>query len=279
VALHEAALLGDSVRVLHSWRTTPYFGTVPGFGYDVLPSYETGGEAATTFLEERVTDALKEAAEPGVEVVSEVRPGDAGTCLTQASALADLLVLGTRTHGAIASAMVGSATNYVLHHAQCPVLIVPAHTGPVLPWARVVVGFDGSDCARSALRWGAARATSHRCPLVVVHAWQFVTSPGWSAATSLPPHDDYVAQVQSWLRNEVDESVPDLTGVDVQVLAVQDYAASSLVATAGPDDLLVVGSRGRSGFHDLLVGSVALQCTHHARGAMAVLRAGAGPTP
>jgi nucleotide-binding universal stress UspA family protein len=42
-----------------------------------------------------------------------------------ADAGASLIVVGTRGHGAIASALVGSATRGLLHEARCPVLAIP----------------------------------------------------------------------------------------------------------------------------------------------------------
>jgi nucleotide-binding universal stress UspA family protein len=46
--------------------------------------------------------------------------------LINASAGADLLVLGSRGHGGFARLMIGSVSTQVSHHALCPVVIVPA---------------------------------------------------------------------------------------------------------------------------------------------------------
>ena len=48
--------------------------------------------------------------------------------------------------------------------------------------------------------------------------------------------------------------------------------AQALVASAGEDDLLVVGSRGRGGFKSLLLGSVSQYCASHAGGVVVVVR-------
>ena len=58
----------------------------------------------------------------------------------------------------------------------------------------------------------------------------------------------------------------DRHGADVAVVhASQRGAAEELVAKSGDADLLVVGSRGRSGFRTLLFGSVALAVVEGAR--------------
>ncbi len=56
-------------------------------------------------------------------VVSEGSPGDV---LVDAAADADLVVVGSRGRGGIKSALLGSVSSHVAHHAPCPVVIVRA---------------------------------------------------------------------------------------------------------------------------------------------------------
>ena len=73
--------------------------------------------------------------------------------------------------------------------------------------------------------------------------------------------------------------LPDVGDLRVEMRAVRDEPANGLLAATGPEDLLVIGSRGHGAVKDLLLGSVALQCAHHARSAVAVLRTGVVATP
>ena len=53
-----------------------------------------------------------------------IHQGSAGDVLTSASKDAVVLVVGTRGHGTVAGALIGSTSNYCMHHAHCPVVVV-----------------------------------------------------------------------------------------------------------------------------------------------------------
>ncbi|MCA2187191.1 universal stress protein [Nonomuraea cavernae] len=61
---------------------------------------------------------------PEVNVIEDITSMHPVTALTEASKDADLIVVGNRGHGGIASAVLGSVSHGVLHHAHCPVAVV-----------------------------------------------------------------------------------------------------------------------------------------------------------
>lgn len=75
---------------------------------------------------ESLREAAELAAEKGVDVETTLlkgRPADEIVTLADTIA-ADLIVVGSRGHGAIASALIGSVSRGVLHESRRPVLIV-----------------------------------------------------------------------------------------------------------------------------------------------------------
>jgi nucleotide-binding universal stress UspA family protein len=267
-ALSEAETTHRTLRVLTVWSTPPMVGDLGGLGYGAeYVSASVSTRCAQELVDTLLDKALHER-HSGLPVVTatETHAGDPGRALVEASKDAGLVVVGGRGHGALASALLGSTTGYVVHHARCPVMVVPDRAAPG-PLGRVVVGLDGEGCSRSALLWGLDAAARHRCPLHVVHATNILPIPGPNVL-----YPDYDMASRSWLKGEVDQVLLDRRDVEVIMEVLAGPAARVLLGKAGPDDLLVVGSRGRGGFTDLVLGSVATQCTTHARGAVVVVR-------
>jgi nucleotide-binding universal stress UspA family protein len=134
----------------------------------------------------------------------------------------------------------------------------------------IVVGVDGSDASRDALRWAAEEARLRSAPLVAVHAWSFVPAqpigdPGMLAV----PAGDLAGQLGA--ENDaaqigLDQAVEDALGADSDIerrLAEGD-AGEALVAASKDAQLVVVGSHGRSGFKAALLGSVSRHVVDHA---------------
>lgn len=96
--------------------------------------------------------------------------GDPATELVAACADADLLVVGSRGRSSLAGLLLGSVSRACLAHAPCPVVVVRSEPKQALSHRRVIVGVDGSDHSRQALRLAAEEARLRDAALNVVHA-------------------------------------------------------------------------------------------------------------
>ena len=120
-AYGEASLRGAAVEVVHAWHY-PYVGDVAG-----VAAYGIGHEA----LQEGARGVLDHCIEragrpPGAVAVERVLvQGGPTTVLLDAARGADLLVLGSRGHGGFTGLLLGSVSQQAVHHASCPVVIVP----------------------------------------------------------------------------------------------------------------------------------------------------------
>ena len=124
-AFEEAALWRVPLVALHAW-TRP----VPAGPGDMLPLVYDQAEVAAE--ETRLTaEALAGWREkyPDVVVRREVRHGPTRVTLIDATRDAQLVVVGTRGHGGFLGLLLGSVSQAVLHHAACPVAVVP-HARP-----------------------------------------------------------------------------------------------------------------------------------------------------
>lgn len=126
---------------------------------------------------------------------------------------------------------------------------------------RIVVGVDGSEGSRSALRWAVGQAGLTGDTVEAVIAWQYPAAYGW--APVYPEHDALPALTKKFLSETVAKTLGDHAGVDITLTESEGQSAQVLLDAACGADLLVVGSRGRGGFAALVLGSVSQHCVQH----------------
>jgi len=81
-------------------------------------------ERARTAAEQAVTEASKECGKQPQVIVTAIN-GFAAKALIDASADAELVVVGTRGGGGFPHLRLGAVSNQVVQHAKCPVVVVP----------------------------------------------------------------------------------------------------------------------------------------------------------
>ena len=116
-AVRQARLTGATVEAVIAWEyPVNYRYPVP-----VLPNMDFG-ELAGQVVALAIADVCS--LDEQVTITPKVVEGNAARVLLNASAGADLLVVGSRGHGGFVEALLGSTGQHCVHYATCPVVVI-----------------------------------------------------------------------------------------------------------------------------------------------------------
>jgi nucleotide-binding universal stress UspA family protein len=143
--------------------------------------------------------------------------------------------------------------------------------------APIVVGVDGSEDSKDALRWAARQAqitdatleviTAWHLPIDFGTAWQIPATYGKSRAQV-----DFAQDARKTLTAAIEEVLGASPEVAVTPTLVSGNAAPVLIEASRQAALLVVGGSGHGGFTGMLLGSVSQHCVQHATCPVVVVR-------
>lgn len=140
-----------------------------------------------------------------------------------------------------------------------------------------MVGVDGSEPSKQALRWGLFLARTTGAGIDAVMAWMF---PALAASAGVWPAEwDPRQDAVDALHGTVTEVLGDRPPLPVREIVAEGGAARVLLEASRDARILVVGSRGHGGFTGLLLGSVSAACAEHGRGAVLVVHGDTPPPP
>ena len=133
----------------------------------------------------------------------------------------------------------------------------------------VLVGIDGSDSSKQALRAGARMAEALGAPLSAVMFWEGPpVYEGWGAVDpGTPP-----AGTEERLRSAVAEAFGAEVPASLSARLAHGRPAARLVAECDHALVLVVGRHGHGGVRAGALGSVSGACVSHARCPVLVVR-------
>ena len=141
----------------------------------------------------------------------------------------------------------------------------------------IVVGTDGSETAREAVRQAAELAASLGAHVDLVCVYEPVPGArGTTDQADLAVESGWVLRPREAVDATLAEAADEFArrGVDVELHAQQGDPADAIldVAEERGADLIIVGNRGRTGAKRFLLGSVPNRISHHAPCAVLIIR-------
>jgi nucleotide-binding universal stress UspA family protein len=262
----EADRRGRALLLVHAtpWSAgrTPAAGPAAPFGRLL----EDGAEVLL-----RDAEAAVRAHTDGTQVRTAVLDDHPVPALARLSAEASLVVLGRRGIAGVPGVLAGSTASGLVHHARCPLIVLPEDVDDSSPERRpVVVAVEGHPDDEEVLSFGVAEAALRGTDVVAVHAWRDVTMEAaiggfgsfvdWTGVEA-EERRLLAEAVAGWLDKEPD--------VALREVVVRVRPVPALLDEAGSAEMLVVGHRHRGVF--ARIGSTVHGLLHRAPCPLAVV--------
>ena len=268
---------GTLVRVVAALDVSPAL-----WGGPWIPAVPAHADLLEADAVRELSAVLEQARAPlaaaGLAVEAELLRGSPQLAIVEQAKLwkPDLTVVGSRGHGPIEAALLGSVSSAVVDHSACPVLVARGdHVD------HVILAEDGSPAgtaAREVLeRWPAFAAIPIRvvCVVDIAAPWRSGIAPTMFGA-AMDVYAEMIAATRTTVTEIVAATVAHLreAGRTVEGEIREGDPAAQIVQAAHDlaGDLVVVGSRGHVGISRLVLGSVAHSVLAHARCSVMVVR-------
>ncbi|TLW95079.1 universal stress protein [Saccharomonospora piscinae] len=148
-----------------------------------------------------------------------------------------------------------------------------AHDGPSSTAGAIVVGADGSETSKRAVRWAAERAAGRDVPLHVVYAYGLVAR-FFAAEAPMPPSviNSLLEEAHAIAETAANEARAVAPGVTVRTHVVDEAPVPALTRRSRHAAQVVLGAAGQGGFTGMLAGSTAVAVAAHADAPVVVVR-------
>ncbi|MFI1659214.1 universal stress protein [Streptomyces sp. NPDC020472] len=269
-AAREALHRGLPLRLAHAWRWEP-------LDLPLVQDPDAQQRAAHAVLHE--AEAAIAARHPGLALTTELLPDTPVPALLGTEDRAEMLVIGSRGHGAVAGFLLGSYGQQIIAASARPVVAVRSRDGEQAepPSGHVVVGQLGSpEDSAAALAFAFGTAAARGTAVRAVRAWSLPPLYAYSPASmrladeagGLVPYEEKALREALAPWRERYPHVPVSEHVEL------GSAGQVLLSVSGGAQLLVVGRRARRGAVGPRIGSVAHAALHLAPCPVAVIPQG-----
>jgi nucleotide-binding universal stress UspA family protein len=248
-ALRQADALARSLRVpLHVCHVMPELLRVRM----LFPQLQLQDAADLQALERRANQMIT----VRVGVLTGRRPEEYSLEITSGSPHSGILETAERLRPGLLVVGPGGVAERVARHAPCPVLVARPS-----PRGKVLGATDFSDPALPAVEAAVREAARRRTTPCLLHSidWIPTVSAGFPTGVALPAVPrDLLEDLRGTARKQLEGSLQRL-GAEGECFVGEGHAATAILRLARelPAELVVVGTRGRTGLARLALGSVA----------------------
>jgi len=266
-AAREAARRGAPLRIVAAAALLPRMIRRPG-----AAEYDTVTDVLAKERDRALAAAAERAAKAadGVLIDTDELSGPPAQAVTEASAGALMLVVGSRGTGAFTALLLGSVSRYAASHASGPVVVIRDETPG--PHRLVGVGVGDLDHCGDALTFAFEEAGLRQASLHAVHAWHTPQTDIWRAgqAFTAPGPQAAATDAARHLAGLLDDWRAKYPDVGVSQEVVHGHPGRALVGLSARADLVVVGRHAR---HEGQPGpgSVRHALLNHAHGPVAIV--------
>jgi nucleotide-binding universal stress UspA family protein len=218
---------------------------------DVMTSSELLMESVEQQGQDLLAHATARATDAGVPHVAILKWGNVTETILQTAIeeQCDLIVLGSRGLSGFKRLMLGSISNAVTAKAQCPVLVIKQPPPAALSWHRVLVATGGSPWSDAAVDHALELARVQQLMVCLLYV-----------ETPRPRRTDSLFGLTSDAKNVLTlaEARAAAAGVPYEAKLAHGDVTTMILDTAAQQqcDVVVLGSRGLTGFKRLMLGSI-----------------------
>ena len=128
---------------------------------------------------------------------------------------------------------------------------------------KILYPTDFSECSRSVLDYVTSFAAAHKSKLYLLYVYEYQNLPKVDEAP-IPEQPD-PKKIEE-IKRSLAKMVEGVNGLEVEYLVAQGHAFNEIISTSRDidADLIIMATHGRTGFQNILIGSVAEKVVRHA---------------
>lgn len=192
----------------------------------------------------------------------------------------DLIVTATHGNTGLRRVLMGSTAEWVVRHAPCPVLTVPALLADrksgkrwVMGLNKILVPIDFSETSTRALPYAVALAEQFKAEVTLIHVTELPPALGGYDYTPSPELESRMKQSAEELLARVErDAFPDSVYTEAIVRSGTPFHEITKAASRLEADLIILTTHGRTGLKHALLGSNAERIVRHANCPVLVVR-------